>query len=276
MSSARRMTSGRLGGGIAPQLLPGDRLGPAGAIARGAACLALAALVACGGSRQTTTVTEPDLPDNAEVSSVTGVRTDVEVSSVTPDPRCDAESVETGRFGATYPWGGYTHWDEDRTAFTCNRCPNGLSILQGSWTVIGRTDKGEGELDADLPDPGDWVETLRIDGNTYAIEMLDARSGEKWEYGGYYVCTQKPENGHDRVLWIPTRVVAAGPAGNQVSVGRAAVSDPPLASQDYMGVVLLYWFRDGALTGGESLSMEYCRFGTDIDGKLCRDRFADR
>lgn len=206
-------------------------------------------------------------------SALTGVETNVAVTPPTPNAGCDQSDVETGDFGATYPWGGYTHWDADQTEFTCNQCPNGEPGMSGMYQLIGRTNNGEGELDPDLPELTDWVEVLYIDGNTFYQRMLDAKSGDEWVFRGYYVCTQKPENGNERILWIPTEVDKAGPSGNQAVVGKGAVSDGFLVSQDVEGVFLLYWYDDGALTGGAWLSFEYCKFNADIEGKSCRNRF---
>src|SRR5262245_5121234 len=55
------------------------------------------------------------------VSPLTGVNTDVTVTSPTRNPACDTSEVDPGPHGATYPWGGLTAGGQE---YTCNRCPS--------------------------------------------------------------------------------------------------------------------------------------------------------
>lgn len=261
-----------------------------------AAALCLGALGGCGDDttqatsdggadvllpgRDTTNPTNPnDAMGTGGVSALTGVNTSVPYTTPTPNAGCDSTAVDHGVYGAVYPWGGYRHWDTAQTRFTCNRCPGGRAVLQGKSQLIGRANGGDGEFDPDFPLASDVIESLYVDGNTFYVHRLDAKSGDEYEWRGYYVCTQKPENGKERILWIPTEVLQPGPSDNAAVVGKADVSDPQLTSQDLAGAAYIFWFNDGALTGGTGAGYEYCRFGTQVDVggtiKLCRDRFAD-
>jgi hypothetical protein len=204
---------------------------------------------------------------------LTGVDTNVSVTAPTPNASCDASAIDHTVYGASYPWGGHTHHDSAQTEFTCNKCPNGHPHLQGSFALIGNDENDE--LDPDLPLTSDWIEVLFVDGNTYYSRLHDATTNDTWEYRGFYFCSQQPENPHERIIWVPTEVIQAGPAGNQVQVGRASVSDVVLSSQDHAGVINLFWFNDAALTGGTGGYYEYCKFGSQVNGKTCRNRFND-
>ena len=259
---------------------------------------ALAALAACGddttqkttdagfdailgsdGTGTTTNPTDTTSVGTGGVSPITGVNTSVPYTTPTPNAGCDPTEVDHGTYGAVYPWGGYTHWDTGHTRFTCNQCPGGRAAIQGRYQLIGRGDGGEGEFDPDFPLASDEIESLYVDGNTFYVHWRDTRNGDEYEWRGYYFCSQKPENPKERIVWVPTEVVQAGPSDNQVVVGKGDVSDPQLTSQEISGAAYLFYFDDGALIGGTGVGYEYCRWGTEIDvggvTKLCRDRFAD-
>jgi len=93
------------------------------------------ALAACDSDDTSTTDTDatsqPD-GDTAQetvapgTSALTGVNTNVQVTTPTANPNCDSSEVDNGNNGAKYPWGGL---NADGTDFTCNKCPTGLADL---------------------------------------------------------------------------------------------------------------------------------------------------
>src|SRR5262249_23177232 len=105
------------------------------------------ALAACGddnkGSSDSTSDTTADTshPDTSGgdttpgdgapgTSALTGVSTNVQVTTPTPNAGCDATKVDNGVNGAKYPWGGLT---AGGVSYTCNSCPTGLKDFQGKW-----------------------------------------------------------------------------------------------------------------------------------------------
>lgn len=232
-------------------------------------------LVACDsddGEKDTTSDTtdtsQPgDTTDTTQpgVSALTGVNTNVTVTTPTPNASCNAGAVDTGTHGAKYPWGGLTAGDKN---YTCNKCPGGLQDFQGSFRAHGYAadettpdyDKGNSAATGD-------AEILFIDGNTWYSKFYDKQSNTTQETRGYFVCTQQPEHPNEHLFWVVTEVVDDG--GSGLEAGDILRTDVILSQGSDRK--LIYWFDD--LVGQTYVQIGYCKIGTAAEGKTCNNPF---
>jgi hypothetical protein len=231
------------------------------------------ALAACdsdegNNNTDTTDTTQPsDTNDTTQpgVSALTGVNTNVTVTTPTPNASCAANEVDTGTHGAKYPWGGLT---AGSTSFTCNKCPGGLQDFQGSFRAHGYAadettpdyDKGNNAATGD-------AEVLLIDGNTWYSKFYDKQSDTTQETRGFFMCSQQPEHPNEHLFWVVTEVVDDG--GSGLEAGDVLRTDVILSQG--ADRKLIYWMDD--LVGQTYVQIGYCKIGTESGGKTCNDPF---
>jgi hypothetical protein len=196
------------------------------------------------------------------VSPLTGVNTNVTVTTPTRNANCDDSKVDTGNHGAKYPWGGLT---AGGMTFTCNKCPTGLADFQGMYRAHGFAD------DKTTPDyekggsaaTGD-AELLVIDGNTWYSKVYDKQSNTTQETRGWFFCSQKPEHPNEHLFWVNTEVVQG-----EAQVGGVNRSDVILSQGTDRK--LIFWFDE--LAGDTNVQIAYCKVGTTFNGKTCNNPF---
>lgn len=233
------------------------RLATAWSVVAMAACAGLAACTDDG-------ATGADTSDTIEpgTSPLTGVHTNVTKTAPTPNPQCAAADVIPGS-GAKYPWGGFSVGGK---TYTCDACPNGHGDMQGSYRFHGYDDGNATErVDYSYPDPAEYKEVVKIDGNTFYTAVEDNIEGHSAYYTrGWYFCTQPPENGSKHIFWVS--LDSDDPAQ------RTSVSETdPILSDGPNNTLLFFYDEVGGSTGTVRL---YCRIGSQRDGQTCTDPFA--
>lgn len=229
-------------------------------------------LVACDsddGEKDTTSDTtdtsQPgDTTDTTQpgVSALTGVNTNVTVTTPTPNASCNAEAVDTGTHGAKYPWGGLTAGD---TSFTCNKCPAGLPNFSGRWRAHGYVDNSD-EPDYSKGSTASEAEIFYIDGNTWYSHWVKP-DGTEFEVRGWFFCSQQPEHPNEHYFWKSLETVPASALGGDIpEVYRSNVKLDAGGDR-----VLFEWFYE--LTGTTLYQTGYCRIGTTYNGQNCNDPF---
>lgn len=229
-------------------------------------------LVACDsddGEKDTTSDTSDtsqpgDTTDTTQpgVSALTGVNTNVTVTTPTPNASCNAGAVDTGTHGAKYPWGGLTAGSSN---FTCNKCPGGIDSLQGRWRAHGwQEDKIT--PDYEIGSQSNEGEILYIDGNTWYSHWVKP-DGTEFEVRGWYMCSQQPEHPNEHLFWVSLEAVPSSALGNEVkSIYRSNVKlDAGINN------MLFEWFNE--LTGSGLYQTGYCKIGTERGGVTCNNPF---
>jgi hypothetical protein len=197
-------------------------------------------------------------------SALTGVNVNVQVNTPTPNAACDASEVDNVQNGAKYPWGGLT---AGGTAYTCNKCPTGLSFFQGKWRAHGFTEDGTPDYtklgDASTGD----AEALYIDGNTWYSHFRDQQDNQSVETRGWFFCSQQPEHPNEHLFWVTLQATPAGNLGaNAGDINESDVILPAGADNQ-----LIAWYDE---IGGEtSVSIGYCKIGSVRAGVTCNDPF---
>ena len=204
-------------------------------------------------------------PNDPNVSPLTGVNTNVQVTPVTPNPLCDPSQVDLGPHGATYPWGGLTVAGK---RYTCNRCPTGLRDFQGRWRAHGWDSAGDPDYALGMTAGPDDAETLFVDGNTFYSRIYDRQDDASVEVRGWFFCGQKPEQSDEHLFWV---VLEASPPGTfGFSPGTIFETDVILSA--FNDNKLITYLDDiGAPT---SVDIGYCRIDTTRAGQVCNDPFA--
>ncbi len=202
---------------------------------------------------------------NPGTSALTGVNTNVQVTTPTRNANCDNGEVDNGNNGAKYPWGGL---NADGKDFTCNRCPTGIVDFQGEWRAHGFA------ADETTPDytkgsdagTGD-AEILFIDGNTWYSHFHDQQEGKSVETRGWFLCTQQPEHPNEHIFWVTLQAVPAGNLG--ANNGDINESDVILSSGT--DKKLIAWYDE--VGGNTSAQIGYCKIGTSSGGQTCNNPF---
>lgn len=228
------------------------------------------ALAACdsdegNNNTDTTDTTQPsDTNDTTQpgVSALTGVNTNVTVTTPTPNASCAADEVDTGDYGATYPWGGLT---AGGVSYTCNRCPSGLESLQGRWRAHGWAED-EVTPDYTIGSQSDEGEVLYIDGNTWYSHWVKP-DGTEFEVRGWFLCSQQPEHPNEHYFWVSLEAVPASALGNDVK----AIYRSNVKLDAGVNNVLFEWFNE--LTGSGLYQTGYCKIGTERGGVECNNPF---
>ena len=182
------------------------------------------------------------------------------------NPNC--EPGETGIYGAYVEWKGFVH---DGTTYTCNACPGGRELWQGTWRAVAA------DADPTVPfDDPSYAERIIINGNTWTMDISnDAEGSHRFE--GFYWCGQKPEVNNETNMFVFTKVSQEGAFG--WSTG-GAFSVVVLESGSNIDGILMGW-KDGVDTNFSGLgdfSAPFCRVGTTVyneDGEPnpCTDPF---
>ena len=193
-------------------------------------------------------------------SPLTGVQTNVTKTEPTPNPECAAADVIPGS-GAKYPWGGFA---AGGTTYTCNACPNGHGDMQGSYRFHG-FDDGREQVDYSYPNPTEYKEVVKIDGNTFYTAVEDNIEGHSAYYTrGWYFCSQPPENGSKHLFWVS---LDSDDPTQKTSVAET----DPILSDGPDNTRLFFYDQIGGTTGTARL---YCKIGSERDGQTCTDPFA--
>lgn len=233
----------------------------------------LMALSACGddGDNGGTDTTTPDGTADGETtntpgtSQLTGVNTNVTVTTPERNANCDDSEVDNGSHGAKYPWGGLT---ADEETYTCNKCPAGLADFQGMWRAHGF---GADEVTPDYSKGGDAdndnAEILYIDGNTWYSKFHVHSEGQTVETRGWFVCTQQPEHPNEHLFWVTVQATPEGTLG--ANSGDINESDVILSSGT--DKKLIAWYDD--VGGNTSAQIGYCKIGTTSGGQTCNNPF---
>lgn len=199
-------------------------------------------------------------------SALTGVNTNVTVTTPTRNPGCDNSEVDNGSNGIKYPWGGLT---VDGVSFTCNKCPTGLADFQGKWRAHGFKDEEQSDPDyskgADADN--DDAEVLYIDGNTWYSHLHDHQEMKSVETRGWFLCTQQPEQPNERLFWVTLQASPEGALG--ANAGDINKSDVILSSGSDRK--LIFWYDTTA--GETNYPIGYCKIGTAAGGQTCNDPF---
>lgn len=231
------------------------------------------ALAACDSDSDsdTTDTTGGDSSDTADTnvtpgtSAVTGVNTNVTVTTPTRNAGCDNTDVDNANHGAKYPWGGATI---NGTTYTCDRCPNGLADFQGKWRAHGFAADGE---TPDYSKGGDATtddaEVLFIDGNTWYSQLHDQQEGKSVETRGWFFCSQKPEHPNEHLFWYTIEAKPEGQLG--ATSGEYNESDVILSQGG--DKKLIAWYD--TVGGASSASIGYCKIGTVSNGQTCNNPF---
>lgn len=199
-------------------------------------------------------------------SDLTGVSTNVSVTTPTPAAGCDQSEVDNGNNGAKYPWGGLT---AGGTNYTCNKCPTGLADFQGMWRAHGFSDADD--TTPDFAKGGDAstgdAEILFIDGNTWMDQFHDQQSGQTVLTRGWFFCSQQPEHPNEHLFWVSTEADPAGTLG--ANAGDINESDVILSQG--ANLKLIFWYNDvGGTTG---VQIGYCKIGSSSGGQTCNNPY---
>ena len=168
------------------------------------------------------------------------------------NPNC--EPGETGIYGAYVEWKGFIH---DGTTYTCNACPGGRELWQGTWRAVAA------DADPTVPfDDPSYAERIVINGNTWTMDLSNDAEGQQ-RFEGFYWCGQKPEVNNETTMFVFTKVSKEGafgwPSGGAYSV-------VVLESGSNIDGLLMGW-KDGVdtnFTGLGDFSAPYCRVGATV------------
>jgi len=234
------------------------------------------ALAACGDDATTTTpdgdaTMTPDGETAGETvvtpgtSALTGVNTNVTVTTPTRNANCDSTEVDNGNNGAKYPWGGLTANEKN---YTCNRCPTGLADFQGMWRAHGfAADESTPDYDKGSDAATGDAEILFIDGNTWYSNFHDEQEGKSVETRGWFVCTQQPEQANEHLYWVTLSAVPEGTLG----ANNGDINESDVILSQGTDKKLIAWYD--AVGGNTSASIGYCKIGTSSGGKTCNNPF---
>ena len=174
--------------------------------------------------------------------------------------------ADSSTYGPSLPWQGFTHQDK---TYTCNRCPGGDPVIQGSWRAVFD------ETDPTLPYDQDptYQERLIFDGNRFTMDMDGKDLGEQVRatVTGWYFCSAKPETGNASKFFILTSVEPEGAFGWET--GMVFTAD--LLSNELQTALFFGWYPQVVTQGGENYggTQPYCRTGTLVGEKPCDDPF---
>lgn len=213
-----------------------------------------------GGDTSTGTDTIADTTTTPGTSAITGVSTDgVSCTEPTFAQGCTGAGPNAATSGFSYPWCGLDTGVDD---YTCQGCPNGIINFQGTYRAIKDGTASPPELDFE-----DYKETVAIDGNTFALKILDD-NGDLSEAKGWILCTETPENNAREIFWV--QVDGHSPSGSWKAGAIERTANVIVTGTD---AAVIYWYDD--LTGEANVSQEYCRIGGTIGGVDCTDPFAN-
>lgn len=180
-----------------------------------------------------------------------------DIQAPTRNPKCD--KYDDGVYGKKLPWQGFSAKGK---TFTCNACRGGYPNLVGTWRLIEF-----GKDDPTLPLKDGYKETLTFDGNTFVMHMAGKDLGKDVDATatGWYFCADAAELANKRNIFVFDKVVPEGafgwPSGHIISAEILT-----------KGNAIAFGFADtwdGKLPG----YFEYCKVGTDLNGKPCADPF---
>lgn len=198
-------------------------------------------------------------------SALTGVDTNVTVTTPTPNAGCDQTKVDNGNNGAKYPFGGL---EVGGKSYTCDKCPTGLKEFQGKWRAHGfAADETTPDYDLGSDASTGDAEILFIDGNTWYSQIHDKQLQQSVETRGWLLCSQKPEHPNEHLFWTTLSAVPAGTLG--ANNGDINESDVILSSGS--DKVLIAWYDE--VGGNTSVQIGYCKVGTSSGGKECNNPF---
>jgi hypothetical protein len=176
------------------------------------------------------------------------------------NPACG--EFDDGVYGTMRPWRGFFYDDQP---YTCNVCPGGIPAIQGTWRRYALS------VDDPTAPPEDGVaQRFVIDGNTWRIEMRGDDLGEylESEMGGWYFCSDQPENTARLKVFITEYVSPNGAFG---WLRNMVWSADTLTGQENSGDMLLLRYEG---VGGKAMGQRrYCKIGGTVWGKPCRDPF---
>lgn len=195
--------------------------------------------------------TSIELPDTDGTSADAATNPDTEdaAGGVDRNPLCGP--ADDGVYGTTLPWEGL---EAEGVSFTCNTCPGGTELLQGSWRFI---DFNTEDPNVDL---GDYAEKLTFEGNTWTIEVEGDDLGQNVSLtaGGMYFCADPVELESGPHVF---RVDSASPEGGFGVESGQVFAGGPL----YQGSNKVAIFYSDTLTSETGYTVIYCRIGSTIE-----------
>ncbi len=217
---------------------------------------------------------EPPAPTSgvveAHITSSAQYNWSIPATAPAVNPGCDAP--DAGIYGAYVEWNGFTI---DNETYTCNACPGGRELWQGTWRAMATDHNPE----APFAEAG-YAERLIINGNTWTMDLNSEIDGQH-RFEGYFWCGRKPEVNNETTQFVFTKVSKEGAfcwnAGGVFSV-------TVLEATGSVNELLTIW-KDGfdtTYTGLGDFAAPYCRVGVpvsdyDDDGNVvtrdCPDPF---
>lgn len=194
-------------------------------------------------------------------------------SPVERNPACDEPSEEV--FGSQVPWGGFEH---NGKSYTCNRCPGGDGLIQGTWRLI----------DFDTEDPGVTLstlcadstnclhrETVTFDGNSFSqrLEGIDLGSPISATINGWYFCSDVAELADKPKIFVVSSVSPPDAFGFDDNLAFTSFTRLAVDSDNRLD-----WNYSMGVNEGAWVDAIYCRVGTIIttlsgDQVPCTDPF---
>ncbi len=183
----------------------------------------------------------------------------------TPNPECKPPTAYTHQ--DSLPWQGFEY---KGTLFTCNTCPGGLQSLQGEWKAMGDPNAEDPTVPFER-DPT-YRETFVVKGNRFTMHLAGEDLGtqaEAW-IEGWYFCGSKPEIDNENKVFVVTKVSPEGAFGWEAGLTYSA---------DILGegASIFRGYHEAITTSGNAWigSLPYCRIGSEFNGIICPDPFAE-
>jgi hypothetical protein len=158
--------------------------------------------------------------------------------------------------------------------FTCTKCPGGMLWIEGKYVYFQNDNvRSQG--------PGDYQETLTFSGNSFVnvIKGVDTDGVMKEaKVIGYYFCPDQTELlpmkflEHWNIVIVYVSTDSPGAFGIYGNVADLAFMGGIVGSYPLSRINLqvnLLW----DVAGSYQTSVEYCRVGTTLNGKVCTDPF---
>ena len=174
--------------------------------------------------------------------------------------------------------GTRTIYCQDGQSYTCNRCPGGDGLIQGTWRLI----------DFDTEDPGVTLstlcadstnclhrETLTFDGNSFSqrLEGIDLGSPISATINGWYFCSDVAELADKPKIFVVSSVSPPGAFGYDDNLAFTSFTRLAVDSDNRLD-----WNYSMGVNEGAWVDAIYCRVGTIIttlsgDQVPCTDPF---
>ncbi len=182
------------------------------------------------------------------------------VSEPTRNKDCGAKQATDKKLGCTYPWGGI---ESDGVKLTCNLCKTGDTTAQGAWRFIDFKTE-----DPTTPLKYDLKQRLVVDGNTWHLRRTWTKDGVDGEIriDGWYACSDKAEFKSQDLVWVVTAL--SPPDAFGYKVGHTYSGTWLTKGEDLMA-----WGNYEGMHKGKHFAEIYCRAGTQVNGKDCKDPF---